>query len=295
MPIKISKKHHTFKELTPSPVSGSSDIKRALRIGILNLMPQKVQYETQILTRLNKYEAVVEPLFITTSTYRPSNTPAEYLKEFYIESSELDEYRPDLMIISGAPVELMPFENVKYWKELQQVITWSEENCISVMYICWGAQAALYNRYGINKYTVPGKLSGIYKHICHKETDLTKGFNNSLYSPHSRYTTIKREDVEKCSDLIIEAESEEAGVYLITSTDIKRVYITGHPEYTRYTLKNEYFRDIQKNLNPTIPVNYFPSGNTALTPDYLWKEHGDHLFRNWLDYAIKMKGAEDAS
>lgn len=286
MPVKIDNTLKAFNELTPPPYSLDAEIKSDLKVGILNLMPKKIEYEKQLLTKMNKCPQIVEPLFITTSSYKPSNTPAEYLERYYISTEEVQEYKPDMMIISGAPVELMEFESVTYWKELCNFIDWAESNCSSVLYICWGAQAALYHRYRIEKHIMPAKLSGVYSHITGKNTNFTRNFPSEFNAPHSRYTTVNREDILKYKDLIIEGESDTAGVYLIVSDDMKRIYVTGHPEYMRNTLKEEYIRDIQKGLKPSVPLNYFPENNTAVTPDYKWKSHGDQFFRDWINYTF---------
>jgi homoserine O-succinyltransferase len=260
---------------------------RPLRILIFNLMPLKIQTETHLLRSLSNSPLQVEVELLMTDSYTSKNTPQEHLISFYKTFSEVKKQNYDGLIITGAPIELMEFEDVAYWNELTEILDWSKEHVTNTFHICWGAQAGLYHHYGIKKYELPKKLSGIYKHMVLKHDEqLVRGFDDMFMAPHSRYTGISREDVEKCDDLTVLAESEEAGVYLIISKDKKQIFVTGHSEYDPYTLKEEYLRDLKKGLEIEMPVNYFPDDDASKEPLSTWRSHAYLLYSNWLNYYV---------
>lgn len=232
--------------------------KKAYKIGILNLMPTKVDTEYQLLRILGKSEYYLDVDFLYTKSYEAKNTSERYLEENYKIFEEIKGEKFDGFIITGAPVETLEFKDVAYWNELTEIMDYLKENCKSIIYICWGAQAGLYYHYGIPKYPLDKKMFGVFKHnILDKSFPLFEGFGDTFYAPHSRHTEIKKEDIEKLNDLIILAVSEEAGVHVVASKDGKHIFFTGHGEYDKYTLKKEYERDVNKGLDIDIPKNYF--------------------------------------
>ena len=260
---------------------------RPLRILIFNLMPLKIQTETHLLRSLSNSPLQVEVELLMTDSYTSKNTPQEHLLSFYKTFAEVKKQNYDGLIITGAPVELMEFDEVAYWKELTEILDWSKEHVTNTFHICWGAQAGLFHHYGITKHELPKKLSGIYKHrVLWHDEPLVRGFDDMFMAPHSRYTGISREDVEKCDELTVLAESEEAGVYLIISKDKKQIFVTGHSEYDPYTLKEEYLRDLKKGLNIEMPVNYFPDNDSSKEPLSTWRGHAYLLYSNWLNYYV---------
>jgi len=260
---------------------------RPLRILIFNLMPLKIQTETHLLRSLSNSPLQVEVELLMTDSYTSKNTPQEHLLSFYKTFAEVKQQNYDGLIVTGAPVELMEFEEVAYWKELTEILDWSKEHVTNTFHICWGAQAGLFHHYGITKHELPKKLSGIYKHrVLWHDEPLVRGFDDMFMAPHSRYTGISREDVEKCDELTVLAESEEAGVYLIISKDKKQIFVTGHSEYDPYTLKEEYLRDLKKGLNIEMPVNYFPDNDSSKEPLSTWRSHAYLLYSNWLNYYV---------
>ncbi len=269
---------------------------RPLRILIFNLMPLKIQTETHLLRSLSNSPLQVEVELLMTDSYTSKNTPQEHLISFYKTFSEVENQNYDGLIITGAPIELMEFEEVAYWKELTEILDWSKEHVTNTFHICWGAQAGLFHHYGIKKHKLPKKLSGIYKHMVLKHDEqLVRGFDDMFMAPHSRYTGISREDVEKCDDLTVLAESEEAGVYLIISKDKKQIFVTGHSEYDPYTLKEEYLRDLKKGLEVEMPVNYFPDNDSSKEPMSSWRSHAYLLYSNWLNYYVYQATPFDLS
>ena len=269
---------------------------RPLRILIFNLMPLKIQTETHLLRSLSNSPLQVEVELLMTDSYTSKNTPQEHLISFYKTFSEVKNQNYDGLIITGAPIELMEFEEVAYWKELTEILDWSKEHVTNTFHICWGAQAGLFHHYGIKKYKLPKKLSGIYKHmVLEHDEQLVRGFDDIFMAPHSRYTGISREDVEKCDDLTVLAESEEAGVYLIISKDKKQIFVTGHSEYDPYTLKEEYLRDLKKGLEVEMPVNYFPDNDSSKEPMSNWRSHAYLLYSNWLNYYVYQATPFDLS
>ncbi len=260
---------------------------RPLSIGILNLMPTKVETETQLLRLLGNSPLQIEIDLLKTESYSSKNTAEEHLLEFYRPVSEALNRCYDGFIITGAPVELMDFEEVDYWKELEGVFDWADRHVFSLLTICWGAQAALYHYYGIPKIKMDSKLSGVYEHrVLEKNSKLTRGFDDRFFVPHSRHTTVNREEVLRRSELSILAESNRAGVYLTASEDLRRVFITGHSEYDPGTLRYEYERDVARGLNPQIPENYFQGDDPLNEPMVKWRSHANLLFVNWLNYAV---------
>ena len=260
---------------------------RSLHILILNLMPTKIETETQLLRLLGNTALQVEIDLLQTATHKSKNTPAQHLLSFYKVFDDIKHRKYDGMIITGAPVEQMEYEQVNYWDELCEIMAWSKTNVFSTLHICWGAQAGLYYHYGIPKYPTPRKLSGIYSHrILEINHPLLRGFDEVFMAPHSRHTNVLREDIVKVPNLKIISESADAGVYIVVSRDGRQIFVTGHSEYDRDTLAKEYFRDVKKGLNPQIPYNYFPNDDPTKIPPYTWRAHANLLFTNWLNYYV---------
>ena len=260
---------------------------RPLRILILNLMPIKSVTETQLLRLLSNTPLQVEVDFIYTESYTPTHTSQDYLTEFYGTFKDVKKKKYDGLIITGAPVELMEFEDVAYWAELMEIMEWSNTHVYSTFYICWGAQAGLYYHYRVPKYTLSEKISGVYKHkLCVKYEKLFRGFDDEFFVPHSRFTYTYREDVEKVPALKVLATSDEVGVYIVANLARRQFFITGHAEYDPCTLKEEYERDLRAGLNPNIPKNYFPNDNPNLEPVVKWRSVAHLLFANWLNYYV---------
>ncbi len=269
---------------------------RPLRILIFNLMPLKIQTETHLLRSLSNSPLQVEVELLMTDSYTSKNTSQEHLLSFYKTFAGVKDLNYDGLIITGAPVELMEFEEVAYWNELTEILDWSKEHVTNTFHICWGAQAGLFHHYGIKKHELKKKLSGIYKHrlIMHDE-QLVRGFDDLFMAPHSRYTGISKEDIESCDELTVLAESEEAGVYLVISKDKKQIFVTGHSEYDPYTLKQEYQRDLNKGLEAEKPVNYFPDDDDSKEPLSTWRSHAHLLYSNWLNYYVYQATPFDLS
>jgi homoserine O-succinyltransferase/O-acetyltransferase len=260
---------------------------RALRVAILNLMPTKIATETQLLRLLSNSALQVEVTLLHTATHNSKNTDAEHLLRHYGTFEDIEREKFDGLIITGAPVEQMPFEEVEYWDELKDIMDWAESNVESTFHICWGAQAALYHRYGIPKYDLPRKMFGVFEHRVLSQTEsLMRGFDDVFLAPHSRHTEIRRADVEHIDDLNILAESEEAGLYILGTKDGRHLFITGHSEYDPFTLKAEYDRDVNKGLPIHVPKNYYPDDDPAQTPTVRWRGHANLLYSNWLNYYV---------
>ncbi|SER35895.1 homoserine O-succinyltransferase [Gracilibacillus ureilyticus] len=264
----------------------SQDI-RPLKILILNLMPLKQQTETHLLRLLGNSPLQLEVGLLHTSTHTSRNTSAEHLKQFYQSINDVKANRYDGLIITGAPIEKLPYEDVTYWEELSEIMEWSKSNVTSTMHICWGAMAGLYYHYNIDKYMMDEKLSGIFTHSltdpCEK---LLSGFDEEFVVPHSRNADIRKSDIEKIPELKILSESEQAGVYIVASKDGKQIFVTGHPEYDAFTLQKEYERDKEAGLNPVLPVNYYPDDDSEKTPKLRWRTHSNMLISNWLNYYV---------
>lgn len=264
----------------------SQDI-RPLRVAILNLMPTKIQTETQLLRLLGNTSLQVEVTLLHMATHKSKNTPAEHLLNHYKSFSQVKRQKFDGLVITGAPVEQMPFEDVDYWPELQDILDWATTNVFSTFHICWGAQAGLYHYYGVPKYPLPHKMFGVFPHrVLDRHNKLLRGFDDVFLAPHSRHTEIRRADLEGVPGLTILAESDEAGVYLLASQDGKQVFVTGHSEYDPLTLKGEYDRDVNKGLPIHVPINYFPANDPAGDPLVRWRSHAHLLFANWLNYSV---------
>ena len=264
----------------------SQDI-RPLEVVILNLMPLKEDTELQLLRSLANTPLQVNISFIRTGSYESKNVAQKHLERFYTTFEEIKHRRFDGMIITGAPVEKMDFNEVEYWKELTEIMDWSEKNVTSTLHICWGAQAGLYYRYGVRKYDLPKKLSGIYSHYpIHKKTPLVRGFDDTFYVPQSRYTGVNKEDIVANDKLEIVSESDVTGPYLIIAEEGKNIFVTGHPEYDTMTLDQEYKRDLDKGINPEIPCNYYPDNDPSKKPMKSWRCHANTLYFNWLNYYV---------
>ena len=264
----------------------SQDI-RPLEILILNLMPIKEDTETQLLRALSNTPLQVNCTFLMLSTHTSKNTSATHLNQFYVTFEEIRKNRYDGMIITGAPVENMEFEEINYWDELKQIMEWTKRCVTSTLHICWGAQAGLYYHYGIPKYPMKQKLSGIYLHrLLHRKIPLVRSLDDYFYCPHSRYTEVREADILKCPQLQILANSEEAGVFLVMSRDGRQIFMQGHPEYDRMTLNNEYHRDLKKGLDPAVPVNYYEDNDPFSMPVLKWRNMSNTLYTNWLNYYV---------
>ena len=260
---------------------------RPLKIAIMNLMPTKIVTETQFLRLLSNTPLQLDITLLNTASHRSKNTPEEHLVTFYKTFDEVKNEKFDGLIITGAPVELLEFSDVDYWGELCELVAWAKKNVYSTLYVCWGAFAGLNINHGINKYPLDKKISGIFRHkTLLPENPLVRGFNAEFSAPHSRYSCVKREDIEKVDELLILAESVEAGVYLAAKKNGREVYVTGHCEYDFDTLRNEYTRDVAKGINPEIPKNYFPDDDPTKEPINTWKAHAHLLFSNWLNYFV---------
>lgn len=297
MPVKIPRHLPAFEVLQKEEIfvmdedrATHQDI-RPLKIAILNLMPNKSVTETQLLRLLANTPLQVEITLLHPTTHRSKNTSEEYLKRFYTSFAEIRKEKFDGMIITGAPVEQIAFEQVDYWPELTSIMDWTAHHVFSTLYICWASQAGLYHHYGVPKYAREKKLFGVFTHRIVESGSgnhlkLLRGFDDEFFAPHSRYTEIRREDIQRLPELQILAESEKAGVYIVASADGRRIFISGHPEYDPLTLKAEYERDMAKGLEIQIPENYFPGDDPARNPRANWRGHANLLFANWLNYYV---------
>ncbi|MFJ8245100.1 homoserine O-succinyltransferase [Peribacillus asahii] len=260
---------------------------RPLNILILNLMPEKEKTEVQLLRFLGNTPLQVNISFLRLSTHNSKNTSKLHLDQFYKPFSEVKHKRYDGLIITGAPVEKLPFEDVNYWEELKDIMDWSKDNVTSTLHICWGAQAALYHHYGIHKYELPQKCFGVYKHeVLLPNENLVRGFDDFFLAPHSRYTDIDYAKIKNHPELKILAESDQAGVLIASSKDGKNIMITGHFEYDATTLADEYHRDHERGIFTQLPENYFPQDDPDNTPLHRWKSHCSLIFSNWLNYYV---------
>ena len=293
MPIKIPIDLPAFKVLSDENIfvmnserAINQDI-RPLKIAILNLMPKKIQAENQLLRYLSNTPIQVEIKLLQTETYKSKNTPLEHMRKFYSYFNDIKNEKFDGLVITGAPVEQLEFEDVMYWNELKEIMEWSKSNVYSTLPICWGAQAGLNYHYGIPKYQLEKKMFGVFKHFINdKNADLTRGLDDTFYAPHSRHTEVRRRDIEKIDELDILSESEEAGVFIVANKNRRQIFILGHLEYERNTLSDEYFRDATKGLNIEIPKNYFPNDNPNLEPMVTWRGSASVVFSNWINYCV---------
>ncbi|WP_425060322.1 Homoserine O-acetyltransferase [Sporomusa carbonis] len=270
---------------------------RPLKVLLLNLMPTKITTETQFLRLLGNTPLQVEVDFMYTATYAPTHTSQEHLIKFYETFDKVQSRKYDGMIITGAPVEHLPFEQVAYWDELCQIMEWSKSHVYSTLHICWGAQAGLYYHYGIPKYDLPQKMFGVFPHkIDSANRDkLFRGFDDIFYVPHSRHTEIRHKDIEQIPELRILSESDISGIYAVGDVQGKQFFITGHSEYDPLTLKSEYDRDVSQGLPIQIPQNYFPNDDPAQSPIVLWRSAANLLFANWLNYYVYQETPFDLS
>lgn len=260
---------------------------RPLNIAILNLMPEKEKTELQLLRLLGNTPLQVNVTFLNTATHKSKNISKSHLDAFYKTFNEIKDERFDGMIITGAPIELMEFEDVNYWEELTEIMDWTKDNVTSVFHICWGAQAALYHHYGINKFELIEKCSGIFSHTISDPTvRLIHGFSDLYNAPHSRYTSVSVKEIEEHPELLLLSKSDEAGAFIIMSKDERHIMITGHLEYDACTLDDEYCRDVAKGIDVNVPVNYYPDDNPQNTPMNTWRSHTFLLFSNWLNYYV---------
>ena len=260
---------------------------RPIKIGLLNLMPLKEDTELQILRSLSNTPLQVDVVFVNVSSHKSKNTSTSHLNKFYVSFEEIKDQRFDGFIITGAPVEQMPFEEVDYWEELKEIMEWTKSHVTSTLHLCWGAQAGLYYHYGIEKVQLDEKVFGVFEHrVKNRKTPLVRGFDDVFYAPHSRHTTVPTEAIESEEQLIILAESEEAGVFLTMSLDGKQIFVMGHPEYDRVTLNNEYMRDKNKGLEIALPKNYYPDDNFENRPLLTWRSHANNLYTNWVNYYV---------
>ena len=293
MPIKIPDSLPAAQTLSNENIFVMNELRaakqdiRPLQVALLNLMPTKIETETQLARLLSNSPLQVELTLLQTATYESKNTSREHLLAFYETFEQVKHRKFDGLVITGAPVELMEFEDVEYWDELCRIMEWSKTHVYSTLHICWGAQAALYYHYGIKKYPLPEKLFGVFRHeVEYKNSMLFRGFDDVFMAPHSRHTTIHREDVEAVPDLQILASSEEAGVYVIKTEQGKQIFITGHSEYDALTLEKEYLRDKNAGKSVRVPKSYYPDDDDKQQPLVTWRSSANLLFLNWLNYFV---------
>lgn len=260
---------------------------RPLRVLILNLMPTKIATETQLMRKLSNTPLQIQVDLLRTKSHEATHVSAGHLETFYRTFEDIENEHYDGLIITGAPVELMEFEEVDYWEELCRIMDWSSTHVHSTLHICWGAQAGLYYHYGIQKYRLPKKASGVFEHrLLKPKSPLVRGFDDRFYAVHSRNTDVKIEDVEAMDDLEIVAVSDEVGLYIVKSVDSRRFFVFGHPEYDTDTLKLEYERDVKRGINPEIPTNYFPDDDPTRAPLNVWRSQAQLFYTNWLNYYV---------
>ncbi len=293
MPIKIQS-DLPAKEILEKENIFVMDEKRALhqdirpiQILILNLMPLKEETELQLLRSLSNTPLQVDVTFMMMSSHESKNTSTSHLNKFYLTFSQVRERRFDGMIITGAPVEQIEFEEVDYWEELTQIMAWTESHVTSTIYLCWGAQAGLYYHYGLQKRRLPKKMFGLFWHkVSNRKIPLVRGFDDMFLAPHSRHTEVPAEDIHNCSKLTVLAESKEAGVFLAMAENGRKIFVMGHPEYDRVTLDGEYKRDLSKGLPIDLPKNYYPDNDSSRRPLLQWRSHANNLYTNWLNYYV---------
>jgi homoserine O-succinyltransferase len=269
---------------------------RPLEIAILNLMPTKISTETQLLRLLGNTPIQINITLCYPNSHHSKNTPEEHLLSFYEPFDQICHRTFDGLIVTGAPVEQIPFEEVDYWPELQEIMNWSLKNVFSTLYICWGAQAGLYHHYGIPKYPLKEKMFGVFPtRVLQKNIKLLRGFDDEFYAPHSRHTEVQRKDIEQISELSILAESDEAGIYLVKSQNGHQIFVPGHPEYDPLTLHAEYMRDINKGLPIAKPRHYYPNDDPSQPPLVRWRSHANLLYANWLNYYVYQETPYDTN
>ena len=289
--VEILKSENIF--VMDSQQASTQDI-RPLRIVILNLMPLKITTETDLIRLLSNTPLQIEVDFLKISGHISKNTPVEHMMTFYKDFSTLRNENYDGMIITGAPVEQMPFEEVDYWKEVSEIFDWARTHVTSTLYICWAAQAGLYHFYGVPKYPLPQKMFGIFKHkVYDHQNPIFRGFDDEFYVPHSRHTEVRKSDIEKVPELTLLSESEESGVYMVLARGGREFFITGHSEYSPYTLDTEYRRDLDKGLPIEMPLNYYRNNDPKEGPLVRWRGHANLLFSNWLNYFVYQQTPYD--
>ncbi len=300
MPIRINEELPAKQKLEIENIFVMSDSRadkqdiRPLKIIILNLMPTKIETETQLLRLLSNSPLQIDVEFLQTKTHKAKNTSKSHMEKFYKTFDEVKQNKYDGMIVTGAPVEHLEFEEVDYWEELCKIFEWSKTNVYSTFHICWGAQAGLYYHYGIKKYRLEKKVFGVFEHRCLDVTHpLMRGLDDIYYVPHSRHTTIKMSDIAKVKDLQIISYSEKAGVHIISDMECRNFFVTGHSEYDRDTLAKEYFRDLEKGEDIDMPYNYFPKNDKNFVPVVNWKSTASIIFSNWLNYFVYQKTPYD--
>ena len=293
MPIKVPNSLPACKTLTDENIFVMTETRaltqdiRPLRIALVNLMPTKIDTETQLLRLLGNTSLQVDIELIKMKSHESRHTSKEHLLAFYKEFDDIRHENFDGMIITGAPVEQLPFEEVEYWDELCEIMEWSKKHVHSTIHICWGAQAGLYYHFGIPKYPLPEKLFGIFPHkVEQKNSVLLRGFDDVFMVPHSRHTTVRREDIDACPGLTVLASSDEAGVYVTVTENCKQVFITGHSEYDAGTLEKEYLRDKNAGLPIHVPKNYYPDDDDTRQPMVTWRSHANLIYANWLNYCV---------
>ena len=293
MPIRIPNELPAVKTLTEENIFVMTETRamtqdiRPLQIAVLNLMPTKIDTETQLSRLLGNSPLQVELTLLHTKTHKSKNTSEEHLLAFYKTFDDVKEQKFDGLIITGAPVEQMAFEEVEYWDELCEIMEWSKTHVHSTFHICWGAQAALYYHYGIKKYPLAEKMFGVFEHsVLDRKSMLFRGFDDSFYVPHSRHTEVREEDIAACPELTILSVSPKAGVYAVKAKEGRQIFITGHSEYDPDTLAKEFFRDLSQGKLIRVPENYFPNDNHENPPLVLWRAHANLLYSNWLNYFV---------
>ena len=260
---------------------------RPIKIGLLNLMPLKEDTELQILRSLSNTPLQVDVVFVHTASHESKNTATSHINQFYVTFDSIKDQKFDGFIITGAPVEKIPFEEVDYWEELTKIMEWTKTNVTSTLHLCWGAQAAIYYHYGINKVMLDEKLFGVFEHkVLNRRIPLVRGFDDVFLAPHSRHTDVPIERIREEERITILAESKKAGVFLAMAEDGRQIFVMGHPEYDRMTLDTEYKRDRQKGLKISIPENYYENDDDTKKPLLTWRAHGNNLYTNWLNYYV---------
>ena len=260
---------------------------RPIKIGLLNLMPLKEETELQILRSLSNTPLQVDVTFVAVASHQSKNTSVSHLNKFYQKFDEIKDKKFDGFIITGAPVEQMPFEEVDYWDELTRIMDWTKTNVVSTLHLCWGAQAGMYYHYGIDKVQLDKKAFGLFWHkVLNRKIPLVRGFDDFFMAPHSRYTEACREDILNNPKLKVLADSKEAGIYIVMAQEGKQIFVMGHPEYDRMTLDQEYKRDVKKGIMPTLPVHYYPDDDPTQRPILSWRSHANNLYTNWLNYYV---------
>ncbi len=300
MPVKIPNNLPAYATLSAENIfvmdearAKEQDI-RPLRIAILNLMPTKEVTETQLLRVIGNTPLQIEVTLLRMATHESRNTSSAHLDTFYKTFDDIKDQKFDGLVITGAPIELLEFEEVDYWHELTAIIDWAEKHVFSTLYICWAAQAGLYHHYGVPKYELDKKCSGVFRHkVLAPAFPLMRGFDSTFHAPHSRHTEVRRADIERIDQLILLAYSDIAGVYMVADKSGKRVFVTGHSEYDPNTLKLEYERDVKKGMDVPVPYHYFPNDDPTQEPNVRWRAHSNLLFQNWLNYFVYQETPYD--